>query len=64
MQRRSLVASKDFKKGDKISIGDLEPLRPFLKDSFEPFKEGYLIGKTISTDILKGTVIKLNHISI
>ena len=62
LQRRSLVASKDFKKGDKISIGDLEPLRPFLKDSFEPYKEYSLIGKTIKKDISKGTVIKINHI--
>ena len=62
LQRRSLVAAKDLKKGDKICKEDLEPLRPFLKDSFEPYKEDYLIGKTVNLDIIKGTVIKSNHI--
>ena len=57
------MARKDLSKGHKISKHDLEPLRPYLEDSFEPYKEDFLIGKTVNLDILKGTVIKYNHIS-
>ena len=62
LQRRSLVAAKDFKKGDTIKNEDLEPLRPFMKDSFEPYKKYSLIGKILNEDIPKGAVIKSHHI--
>ena len=62
LQRRSLVVKKDLKKGDILQEDNIEALRPYFKDGFEPYCKDFLLGKTIKEDIAKGNVIKSKYI--
>ncbi len=63
LQRRGLVVKKDLNKGDILDDNNLEALRPFSADGFEPHQINSLKGKTLKTKLLKGSAIKLHHIN-
>ena len=58
VQRRSVHAKNDIKKGDVIHEEDLIMLRPELPDSFPPYKKVEIIGKIAKENIEKNTHIK------
>lgn len=58
VQRRSLFAKRDIKKGQIIREQDIIPLRPLLSDALPANKIKDLIGKKSKTDIKIGDVLK------
>lgn len=58
VQRRSICAAKDLRKGETININDLQELRPFFVDGFHPYEKSELVGKILSKDYSKGESIK------
>ena len=54
IQRRAFYAAKEIKKGEKINLKSIIPLRPYLKNSFSPDQENFLLGKK-AKKILKKT---------
>jgi sialic acid synthase SpsE len=64
LQRRSVRAKHDLKKGSIINSSDLEVLRPCPKDALAPYEIEKIIGKKILKDIIKGECIYLSKIEI
>lgn len=58
VQRRSVFAKKDIKKGKKINKDDIIPLRPWLSSGLSADQIKYIIGKKSNTDIPKGHILK------
>ena len=48
VQRRSIVCKTNLKKGHVIQESDLDFLRPCPENSFHPYEQNLLIGKTLS----------------
>lgn len=63
VQRRSLVASRNLKKGEKITNNDLEALRPFTTNGFHPYEEDKIIGRVLLKDMSKGESFNRNDVS-
>jgi len=63
VQRRSVHAKSNIKKGDVIMKEDLIMLRPELPDGYPPYKQDQIIGKIAKKDIEKNTHIKSSDIS-
>jgi len=57
VQRRSIHAKIDIKKGKVISEEDLDILRPCPRGSFHPFEKDQIIGKTAKINIKKGETL-------
>lgn len=62
VQRRSIHAAKDLKKGHIISSGDLAMLRPELEDSYKPYEADLLVGKEVKIDLVANQCIKKSHV--
>ena len=62
VQRRSFYATKEIKKGEKIKLRSIFPLRPYLKNSFSPDQENFLIGKKVKKRIKINECIKKNSV--
>ena len=60
IQRRSFYATKEIKKGEKIKLRSIFPLRPYLENSFSPDQENLLIGKKAKKRIKINECIKKN----
>jgi len=54
LQRRCLRASKEIKKGERITFEEIDILRPAPRDSIVPYDEENIMGKVVSRDIQKG----------
>lgn len=54
--RRSLYVVKDIKKGEKFTSDNVRSIRPGY--GLAPKHYEYIIGKTCSTDVAKGTPLK------
>ena len=48
VQRRSIVCKTSLEKGHVIEESDLDFLRPCPENSFHPYEQNLLIGKTLS----------------
>jgi len=55
LQRRSLRASRDIKKGEVLNSNMIDILRPAPVDSILPFEIDKIIGKEVTTDIIHGS---------
>jgi len=62
VQRRSIRASKDLKKGDKINKEDLVFLRPCPIDALNPYDYPKILNKKLNKNIVKGDTITLNDL--
>jgi N-acetylneuraminate synthase len=62
VQRRSLRATADLKAGHRLTIEDLEALRPIPPDGIPPYEINQFIGKALKLDVAMGTHITANHI--
>ena len=62
LQRRSLRALRDIKKGENFLKEDFIPLRPCPTDAIQPWSYENIIGKKIKRDICKNDYIKLDDI--
>ena len=60
VQRRSIRASRDLKKNNKIDFEDLDFLRPCPSNSLKPYEYKKIIGKKIKKNIKKGDLISLD----
>tara|TARA_B100001063_G_C16775984_1_gene565375 strand:- start:1467 stop:2537 length:1071 start_codon:yes stop_codon:yes gene_type:complete len=60
VQRRSIRASRDIKKNDKIDIKDLDFLRPCPPNSLKPYEYKKILGKKTKKNIKKGDMISLD----
>ena len=60
IQRRSVRINKDLKKGKRISIKDLEFLRPSPKKSLKPYEIKKMIGKKLKKNKKKGSEFYIN----
>lgn len=60
IQRRSFYATKEIKKGEKIKLRSIFPLRPYLENSFSPDQENLLIGNKAKKRIKINECIKKN----
>tara|TARA_B100001175_G_scaffold258595_1_gene227131 strand:+ start:659 stop:1738 length:1080 start_codon:yes stop_codon:yes gene_type:complete len=58
VQRRSLRATQNFKKGHKLSYGDFVALRPCPEDAITPVHIKNIIGKCLLRDIEDGDYLK------
>jgi len=57
VQRRCVRASKDLKKGELISLSNIEFLRPAPKNSLPPYDFNKVIGKKLKKNIKRGAVL-------
>jgi N-acetylneuraminate synthase len=57
VQRRSICASKEIKKGTVLTKDHLVALRPYKNKSFHPYEAESLVGMTLTKDILKSQII-------
>ena len=64
VQRRSIRAATDLKKGDILSEDKLEFLRPIEKNDLEPYRTNEVVGKKSCVDIMKGESIQLKNLTI
>lgn len=64
VQRRSIRAAIDIKKGDMLTKDKLEFLRPIGKDDIEPYRINEIVGKKSSANIKKGDSIQFKKIMI
>jgi len=62
VQRRSIRAKYDLKKGQIIGRDQLEILRPCPKDALPPYKLGQLIGKRLLQDMQQGEYFKSGNL--
>lgn len=60
VQRRSIRAQTNLKKGDVIKKEDFIALRPCPRDAIEPYLFENLIGKNITRDILEGDYLTIH----
>ena len=60
IQRRSVRTNKDLKKGKRISIKDLEFLRPYPRNSLKPYEIKKMIGKKLKKNKKKGSEFYIN----
>ena len=60
IQRRSIRINKNLKKGKRISIKDLEFLRPSPKESLKPYEIKKMIGKKLKKNKKKGSEFYIN----
>ena len=58
VQRRSIRAKSELKKGKKLEGSDFEFLRPCETDSITPMNYKDIIGRTLNKDIKRGSSIK------
>ena len=63
VQRRSLRASQDFKKGHKLTYSDFVALRPCPLDAVSPAHIKDIVNKELQRDIEKGDYLKNSDIS-
>jgi N-acetylneuraminate synthase len=61
VQRRSIVAKKNIKKGHIISVNDLDYLRPFSVNSFHPYEKEEILGKILNQDMSEGESFKRSY---
>ncbi|MDA7441042.1 N-acetylneuraminate synthase family protein [Candidatus Pseudothioglobus singularis] len=61
LQRRSIRAARDIKKGEKINKDDLVSLRPAPAGSFSPYQQQELIGRKTFSLIKKGDILTFNN---
>lgn len=54
IQRRSIRLTKDKKCGEKITLDDIEYLRPAPQNSYFPFEVDLVLNKTLNVDKVKG----------
>lgn len=54
IQRRSIRLTKDKKCGEKITLDDIEYLRPAPRNSYFPFEVDSVLNKTLNVDKVKG----------
>jgi N-acetylneuraminate synthase len=59
--RRSVIAAKDIKFGEVITINDIELLRPGT--GIGPEEINYVLGRKMNKDIAKGTIIRWDCIN-
>ena len=62
VQKRSFYATQNIMKGNKIKKSMIIPLRPNLKNSFNPSEIKLLLNKKSKLNIKKNECIKKNHI--
>ncbi len=62
LQRRSIMLNKDLKKNQKIYYKDLIFLRPNIKNGFQPYEYGRIVGKKIKKDKKAFEAIQRNEI--
>lgn len=62
LQRRSLRATADLKKGEILKKSDLVVLRPIPKDGIPPYELEKVIGKRLKKNLIKGAHLTLKHI--
>jgi len=60
--RRSVVVSKNVKKGEKITEYNVTTKRPLLEDSIPAEKYYSIIGKTFVEDLVNDCILKWEHI--
>ncbi len=58
VQRRAIYLTKDKKKGEVITKEDIFPLRPYKKGGYAPYLENEVIGKILTMDTSKDTMLK------
>lgn len=58
VQRRAIYLTKDKKKGEVITKEDIFPLRPYKEGGYAPYFENEVIGKILTMDISKDTMLK------
>ena len=58
VQRRAIYLTKDKKKGEVITKEDIFPLRPYKEGGYAPYLENEAIGKILTMDISKDTMLK------
>ena len=63
VQRRSIRANKDLKKGKKISSNDLEFLRPSPRNSLKPYDVKKILGKKLKKDKKRGSEFYINDLN-
>jgi sialic acid synthase SpsE len=61
VQRRSVFAKKNIKKGKKIRNQDIIPLRPWITSAISPDSIKDIIGKKSNTDIPKGQILEKKY---
>ena len=57
VQRRSICINKDLEADTRITLEDLDFLRPHLPNSFHPYQTEEIIGKYTTVSLPKGTVV-------
>ena len=57
VQRRSLYAKNDLRRGTVLKPNDIAALRPYSGEGFSPMDVEKLIGKTLIQDIMKNELI-------
>lgn len=62
VQRRCIRLKTNLKKGDLITLENIECLRPAPKDTFLPYQTNEIIGKKIKVDKCAGDSIYKNEI--
>lgn len=58
VQRRAIYLTKDKKKGEVITKEDIFPLRPYKEGGYAPYLENEVIGKILTMDTSKDTMLK------
>ena len=58
LQQRAIRVSQDLVKGDRISLDNIEVLRPCPKDACKPYESANLLGKPLSTSVKKGDYLR------
>lgn len=61
IQRRCLRVNKDLPSGSKITIDDIDVLRPCPSDAFLPYQIEEVLGKTLKIDIVNGDHLRKEH---
>lgn len=58
VQRRAIYLTRDKKKGEVITKEDIFPLRPYKEGGYAPYLENEVIGKILTMDTSKDTMLK------
>ena len=62
VQRRSIRADRDLKKGEILKREDLIVLRPCPQDGLPPYRLGEVVGKKIKRDVEAGDHLRWNDL--